>query len=112
VVKNVFWKLEPINLPCGIVCMNGRITYVYDSIVNSKFICTEIQNPFLCETLKKLVDCRIPFSNRSEYHTHERAGWTIFNVKVILITPRNAMCAPVFCVSEIHQLCRVYAWMC
>jgi hypothetical protein len=39
-VLGVFRHLKSINLPYGVMDMDGRITYVYDSIAYSKFICT------------------------------------------------------------------------
>jgi len=62
--------LKSINLPYGVVGMDGCITYVCDSIAHStrKFICTWTQGPFFYEPLKGLAACWIPFNNWSEYH--------------------------------------------
>jgi hypothetical protein len=46
-VLDIFRHLDPINLRNGIEYMDGRITYVRDSIAHSKFICNGTQNQFL-----------------------------------------------------------------
>jgi hypothetical protein len=56
-VLSVFRHLKSINLPYGLVGMDGRISYVCDSIAHSEFICTLTQGPFFYELLKKLVVC-------------------------------------------------------
>lgn len=40
IALGAFKHLKSINLPYGVVGMDGRITYVYDSIARSKFKCT------------------------------------------------------------------------
>lgn len=45
-ILDVFMNLGSINLLYGIVCIDGHITYVRDSIAHSQFICTETPNLF------------------------------------------------------------------
>lgn len=56
-VLGLFRQLKSINLLYGVVGMDGRITYVYDLIAHSKFICTKTQDPLLYEPLKKTAAC-------------------------------------------------------
>ena len=92
--------------------MDGRITYVRDSIAHSNFIYTETQNQFFYEPLNTVVGCRIPFNDWSEYHIIQHEGSTFRSVRSYCDSPEKLPCQPVFYVSEIHQLRRVHAWMC
>jgi len=76
-VLDVFRNLDSVSLRYGMLCMDGHITYVRDSILHSQFICTETQNPFFYYALKKLVGRRIPFNDWSEYQIlqHEGSGF-------------------------------------
>jgi hypothetical protein len=67
-VMDIFNNLDRMKLPYGIVCIEGRIVYVYDSINYSQFICAEEPGEKFYEPLKKLADCKVPEYNFLQCH--------------------------------------------
>jgi hypothetical protein len=50
------------------VCIEGRVVYVYVSVSHSESVCAKSPGCKFYEPLKKLVGCKVPEDNMSEYH--------------------------------------------
>jgi hypothetical protein len=57
----MFRNLDKVNMPYGIICFNAQISYVFDSICNSKFVCAEAPSDTFVEPLKKMIQCKVPY---------------------------------------------------
>ena len=79
----MFRTINQINLPYALVCVDNTVVNLYDSTSRSKFICTQLMedDQFRYESLKKLVGCRIPCDNDSEYHRKRGYEFTFCNVR-------------------------------
>jgi hypothetical protein len=74
----MFKNLDRIKLPYGIVYIEGRVVFIYDSVCHSKFIFTESPDCKFFEPLKKHVGCKVPKVNMTEYPMSE--GDIFYNV--------------------------------
>jgi hypothetical protein len=53
VLLYIFRNLDKVKMSYGIVCFNAEISYVFDSICNSKFVCAEAPSDTFFEPLKE-----------------------------------------------------------
>jgi UDP-N-acetylglucosamine pyrophosphorylase len=56
----IFRNLDKVKMSCGIICFNAQISYVFDSICNSKVVCAEAPSDTFFEPLKKMIKCKVP----------------------------------------------------
>ena len=79
----IFRKIDQFNLPYALVCVDNTVVNLYDSTTHSKFICTQLmEDDLYCyEGIKKLVGCKIPHDNDSEYHREKDYEFTFCNVR-------------------------------
>jgi hypothetical protein len=56
----MFRNLDRVKMSYGIVCFKAEVSYVFDSIYNSKFVCAETPSDIFFEPLKKIIQCKTP----------------------------------------------------
>jgi hypothetical protein len=54
----MFRNLDRVKMSYGIVCFNAEISYAFDSICNSKFVCAEGPSDTFFELLKKMIPAK------------------------------------------------------
>jgi hypothetical protein len=64
----MFRNLYRVKMPYGVACVNWHITYVFDSLCNSKFVCAEAPSNIFHEPLKKMIQCKVPKDTVSDAH--------------------------------------------
>jgi hypothetical protein len=91
----IFRSLERVKMSYGIVCFNVEISYVFDSICNSKFECTEAPSDTFFEPLKKMIQCKVPKDTISDNHIPN--DYTFCNIKSHSDKTKTVQCRCIFC---------------
>lgn len=107
-----FRTIDQINLPYALVCVDNTVVNLYDSITHSKFICTQLMedDQYCYEGIKKLVGCKIPRDNDSEFHKEKGYEFTFCNVRNHFENLEDrVVCKCVLCVRNpppLRNLCK------
>jgi UDP-N-acetylglucosamine pyrophosphorylase len=76
----MFRNLDRVKMSYGIICFNTQISYVFDSICNSKFVCAEAPSDTFFEPLKKMIRCKVPKDKISDDHIPKTTHFVIYKV--------------------------------
>jgi len=87
-----------VNMPYGLVNINGHVSYVFDSISNSKFVCAEAQTDTFYDPLKKMVKCNVPRDTISIHHIPNE--YTFCNIKSHSTKTHNVQCTCILCIRQ------------
>jgi hypothetical protein len=91
----IFRNLERVRMSYGIVCINGQISYVFDSICNSKFVCAEAQSDTFFEPLKNMIQCKVPKDKMSDNHIPN--DYTFCNIQSHSDKTKTVQCKSILC---------------
>jgi hypothetical protein len=91
----MFRNLDKVNMSYGIICFNAQISYVFDSICNSKFVCAEAPSDTFFEPLKKMIQCKVPKNTRSDNHIPN--DYTFCNIQSHSDKTKTVQCKCILC---------------
>jgi hypothetical protein len=91
----MFRNLDKVKMSYGIICFNAQISYVFDSICNSKFVCAGTPSDTFFEPLKKIIECKVPKSTRSDNHIPN--DYTFCNIQSHSNKTKRVPCKCILC---------------
>jgi hypothetical protein len=86
----MFRNLDKVNMSYEIICFNAQISYVFDSICNSKFVCAEAPSDTFFEPLKKMIQYKVPKNTISDDHIPN--DYTFRNIQSHSDKTKNVQC--------------------
>jgi hypothetical protein len=98
----MFKNLDNLKMPYGVVYINGHVSYVYDSTRNSKFVCAEATSDIFCESLKKMIHCKVPKDTKPDEHIHN--NYTFCNIKIHSDETKTMQCKCLSCIRQTPAL--------